>query len=150
MQRVDALMTQNRAFEKELKRYAASEAAGQATGLLDKVRELDGVTVLAEDVGEIPMDSLRTMLDQVRQSLSSGVVVLGSRNQGKACFVASISDDLVKEGLHAGNLIGGVARVAGGGGGGQPHKAQAGGKDGSKVAEAVAEVNTLIRDMRSS
>ena len=145
LQRVDALIEQNKLLEKERKQRTAMAAVDQAAGLMSNVRKVDRVDVVAEDVGELPMDSLRVMLDQLRESMKSGVVVLGSQHEGKACFVASVSEDLVKDGLHAGNLIGGVARVAKGGGGGQPHKAQAGGKDGSKVGDAIAQVDELIR-----
>ena len=95
------------------------------------------------------MDVLRGMMDslreqhRVRRSWSCG-----SRPDGKACFVGRRSrDDLVQRGLHAGKLIGPVAKVAGGGGGGQPDKAQAGGKDGSKVPAALALVDGAIRKM---
>ncbi|MFH0953100.1 MAG: DHHA1 domain-containing protein, partial [Verrucomicrobiota bacterium] len=77
----------------------------------------------------------------------SGVIVLGSRAEGKACFVASVSDDLVARGLHAGKLMARLAKLAGGGGGGQPQKAQAGGKDASKVADAIQRTPEFLREM---
>jgi alanyl-tRNA synthetase len=142
--RIDALVGQVRKLEKELKQQAAKAAAGAADTLADQQQEVAGVKLVAAAVGEQTQDSLRGMMDVIRAKMPSGVIVLGSTCEGKACFVASVSDDLVKRGLHAGKLIGQVAKVAGGGGGGQPHKAQAGGKDPSKVAEAIARVSELL------
>jgi alanyl-tRNA synthetase len=147
LDRVEALLQQNRKLEKELKQQALASAASQAGELGAKARDVGGIQLIAEVVGEQPMDVLRTMMDDLRSSLPSGVIVLGSRAGGKACFMASVTEDLVARGLHAGTLIGQIARLAGGGGGGQPHKAQAGGKDGSKVAEAIGAVDAIVSDM---
>ena len=85
--------------------------------------------------------SVEDVLDKVRRLLSDYRAA-----GGKAHFVAAVSSDLVERGLHAGKLIGQVARVAGGGGGGQPHKAQAGGKQPDKVPEAIGKVPELVRE----
>ncbi len=146
-QRVDALMEKTKGLEKELKQKAAQSAAAQAGGLADKQKLVSGVPAVIEAVGEVELDNLRGMLDVLRAKLSSGVIVLGSSHEGKACFVCSVSDDLIKRGLHAGKLIGQVAKVAGGGGGGQPGKAQAGGKDASKVGEAIQKTPEFIAAM---
>lgn len=90
------------------------------------------------------IDGLRRILDQVRPAVKSGVIILGGVSDGKAAFVASVSDDWVKRGIHAGKLIGQVAKTAGGGGGGQPNKAQAGGKNPDKVPEAIAQIPELL------
>ena len=143
--RIDGLMEQNKKLEKEMKQKESQAAADQAGHLVGKLKELSGIPVIAETVGELSMDALRGMMDVLRAKVKSGVVVLGSHSEGKACFVASVSDDLVKKGLHAGKMIGQVAKVAGGGGGGQPGKAQAGGKDPSKVAEAIQKVPEILK-----
>ena len=93
------------------------------------------------------MDALRKVMDGIRGRVASGVIVLGSKSDGKACFVASVSDDCIEKKLHAGNLIRSVAKVAGGGGGGQPGKAQAGGRDGGKVEQAIGTVEGIVREM---
>jgi alanyl-tRNA synthetase len=90
------------------------------------------------------LDSLRNLLDAIRQQFVQGVIVLGSENGGKACFVASVSPELIERGINAGELIGQVAGMCGGGGGGKPDKAQAGGKDGSRVGEAIAAVPGML------
>ena len=145
--RVDALIRQNKKLEKTVKRQALEAASAEAGSLAAKGQEVEGVVLIAEDVGEQPMDVLRNMLDEVRGRAGSAVILLGSRSEGKACFVASVSPDLIERGVHAGNLIGCVARRAGGGGGGQPHKAQAGGRDGNKVPEALAGAEEALRTM---
>jgi alanyl-tRNA synthetase len=145
--RIENLLKQNRQLEKQLKEQAMSAAAGQVDDLAGKARDVDGVTVSAEDVGEQDMEVLRGMMDKLRGAVQSGVLVLGSQSDGKACFTAVVSDDLVRRGLHAGKLIGQVAKAAGGGGGGQPARAQAGGKDGSKVPEALGLVEEAVRSM---
>ena len=145
LERIDVLMQQNKKLEKQLKQQQAAAAADQAGELAVRLRSVGDVPLLAEDVGEQSLDGLRNMLDTLRQKITSGVLLLGSRDGGKACFVASVSEDLVKRGVHAGKLIGQVAKRAGGGGGGQPHKAQAGGKEPAKVPDAIAAVEELVK-----
>ena len=130
-----------------MEQKASQSAAAQAGGLADKQKQVSGVPAVIEAVGEVELDNLRGMLDVLRAKLPSGVIVLGSSHEGKACFVCSVSDDLIKRGLHAGKLIGQVAKVAGGGGGGQPGKAQAGGKDASKLGEAIQKTPDFIASM---
>jgi alanyl-tRNA synthetase len=90
------------------------------------------------------MDVLREMADKFRQKHESGVVVLASEKDGKPLLIAAVTDDLVIRGLHAGNLIKKVAAVVGGGGGGRPTLAQAGGKDASKLSEALDQVSAYL------
>jgi len=145
--RFESLAENNRKLEKALKQQSSANAMDQIDTLLGKKQEISGVFVLAADTGEHDMDVLRQMMDAIRQKIDSGIIVLGSKNAGKACFVALVTDDLVAKGLHAGKLIGQVAKVAGGGGGGQPNKAQAGGKDGSKVEAAIGKVPEIVTAM---
>ena len=144
IKRVEALIEQNKKLEKALKQQAASASKDVAASLLEKQETVGDIPLIAEVVEGQGIDGLRGILDQVRPAVKSGVIVLGGASDGKAAFVASVSDDLVKRGVHAGKLIGQVAKIAGGGGGGQPNKAQAGGKDPSKVAEAIAAVHGLL------
>ena len=95
----------------------------------------------------MPMDALRQVLDGLRQKIKSAVIVVGSSNEGKACLAASVSEDLVGQGLHAGKLIGQIAKICNGGGGGKPDKAQAGGKDGANVGEAIQAVVGIVEKM---
>ena len=100
-QRVDALMEKTKALEKELRQKSAQSAAAQADGLVDRQRPVAGVAVVVEAVGELDLDNLRGMMDVLRAKLPSGIVCWEART--RACFVCSVSDDLVKRGLHAAN-----------------------------------------------
>jgi alanyl-tRNA synthetase len=100
--------------------------------------------LLAAVIPDAGVDGLREVLDAIRPKLASGVIVLGGAAEGKAAFVASVSADWVERGVHAGKLIGQVAKLAGGGGGGQPHKAQAGGKQPDQVPAAIAAVPDMV------
>ncbi|MBU1695393.1 MAG: alanine--tRNA ligase [Verrucomicrobia bacterium] len=142
--RVEALMESTRRLEKELKQQATAGALGRVDEWLGRAKQVNGIPLIVEDVGEQSLDVLRSVMDALRARFASGVIVLGSRSEGKACFLATVSEDLLARGIHAGRLVGPVAKAAGGGGGGQPGKAQAGGKDASKVAEAIALVEELL------
>src|SRR5205823_11003628 len=100
-------------------------------------------------VGEIPAGSdeqVRQQVDRLRQKAGSAVVIIGWSDDGKVSLLAAVTDDLVNKGLHAGKLIGQVAKVVGGGGGGKPTMAQGGGKDPAKLGEALALAKKLASD----
>lgn len=104
-----------------------------------------GIPVLTAQLSEADADTLRLMTDQFRQRYPSGVVVLGSISKdGRPILIAAVTDDLVKRGLNAGELVKHVAAPLGGGGGGRPTLAQAGGKDSGKLPEALASVQTWV------
>ena len=145
--RLETLIENNKRLEKDRKQQATAAAMGKVDDLLRVKQDVASVPLIASDVGELEMDALRSLMNAVRAKLPVGVVVLGSRHEGKACFMASVSDDLVKRGVHAGHLIGRIAKIAGGGGGGQPNRAQAGGKDAAKVGEAVRAASEILAGM---
>ncbi len=146
-ERIKAMAEQIKAAEKQLKELQTKAAVSNVDGLVDQVEETNGVKVLAAELGEMPMDALRQVLDGLRQKIDSAVIVVGSSNDGKACLAAGVSEDLVAKGIHAGKLIGQVAKICGGGGGGKPDKAQAGGKDASKIGDAIQAVSKIVEDM---
>ena len=135
-------------LDRERKRASVLERAlakREADGLAGGAQDVDGVAVLASEVTASTMEALRGAADSLRRRIESGVIVLGSVIDGKPAFVATVSKDLTAEGYHAGNIIREVAKVAGGGGGGRPDMAQAGGKDASKLAEALALALELVK-----
>jgi len=105
---------------------------------------VNGSSILIAQVEEVNAETLREMTDWFRDQAKSGVVVLATVNEGKPTLIASVSDDLTKK-VQAGNLIKAIAPIVGGGGGGRPTMAQAGGKDARKVGAALDEARSLIQ-----
>jgi alanyl-tRNA synthetase len=123
------------------------EVANQAfKQKLEDVREISGVPVLSALILNADVDALRSLADQFRQKHPSGVVVLGTVINDKPALIAAVTPDLISRGLKAGDLIKRVAQVVGGGGGGRPDMAQAGGKDPEKLAEALQQVEAYIQE----
>lgn len=107
---------------------------------LNSVRQMQGVNVLAAQLSNADAETLRQMCDRFRQKFTTGVIVLASVENDKPLLIGALSDNLVKRGWHAGDLIKSVATVVGGGGGGRPNLAQAGGKDAGRLPEALQKV----------
>ncbi len=142
--RVEALTEQVKTLEKQIKENENATAMQKLDGVLAAATDVKGMKLMAAAVGEVSADALKNLADAVLVKAGSGVVVLGASSEGKAQFIVVVSPDLVKKGVHAGKIIKEVAKVAGGGGGGQPAMARAGGKDVSKIAEAVAKASELM------
>lgn len=119
-----------------LKSKAAKESLGD---VMDQVQEVAGVKFLAAKVDGVDMNGLRDLGDQLKNKLGEGVILLASVTDGKVNLVAMASDEAQKAGAHAGNLIKSIASLVGGGGGGRPNMAQAGGKNPAGVEDALAE-----------
>ncbi len=124
-----------------LKSKAAKEALGD---VMDQVKEIKGVKLLATAVDGVDMNGLRDLGDQLKSKLGEGVVVLASNAGGKVNLVAMATDGAIAKGAHAGNLIKAIAPKVGGGGGGRPNMAQAGGKDPAGINDALAEAETAL------
>ncbi|MFZ5816597.1 MAG: alanine--tRNA ligase [Bacillota bacterium] len=131
-------------LEKELEQLRAKLAAGETDTLLARAKEVGGIKVVAGTAPVATMDDLRNMTDAIREKLGSGVVVLGAvAGPDKVNLVAAVTRDLAGK-VHAGNLIKGVAQICGGGGGGRPDMATAGGKNPEKLGEALNAVLRLV------
>ncbi|MEK6573080.1 MAG: DHHA1 domain-containing protein, partial [Chloroflexota bacterium] len=130
--------------QKEIARLQREAAKSSFERLLAQVKDVKGVSVLAAQISGANKDTLREMTDWFRQRMPSGVAVLGTVEEGKPQLVASVSDDLTKRGVDAVKLIKAIAPMVGGGGGGKPTLAQAGGKDPTRLAEALAQVEGLV------
>jgi alanyl-tRNA synthetase len=137
-----------RELEDERKKLAAIEKDQSRKGaedLLNCVQTVNGVKVLSGKVQNVKADSLREMADALKEKMGSGIIVLCSVNEDKPSFIAMVTPDLIQKGYNAGDIVKKVAQVTGGGGGGKPGMAQAGGKDKSKVDEALECVRTMIK-----
>jgi alanyl-tRNA synthetase len=145
-QALQRLLSDRKRLEKELdgaRRELARLAAGDLT---EMAREVNGILVLA---AELPGDAstLRDEADRIRTKLVSVLVVLGSRDGGSVQIVAAATQDLVERGVHAGNIVREVAKVVGGGGGGRPDMAQAGGRNPDALPSALEKVYALVEDL---
>jgi alanyl-tRNA synthetase len=144
--KVVVLLDQVATQQKEIARLREDLARQEFEVLLERVVEVDGIDVLAEQVAAADANVMRQMTDWFRNSLGSGVVVLGAAIGGKPNFVAAVTQDLVDRGLHAGKLVQAVAKKVGGGGGGKPNLAQAGGADLAGMRSALASVPALVAE----
>jgi alanyl-tRNA synthetase len=132
----------------EARKQVSALRQGQAAEAFEKqmagVKEVKGIKVLSALLSDADADTLRAMTDRFRQAYPSGVCVVGSVYDGKPLIIAAVSDDLVKQGIHAGNLVKQIATVIDGSGGGRPNLAQAGGRNPEKLADALALVEKLL------
>ena len=126
-----------------LKAKMAQDAVGD---VMNQVQEVKGVKLLAVSLTDVDMNGLRDLGDQLKEKLGEGVVVLASVAGGKVSLLAMVTDQAQKAGAHAGNLIKGMAAIVGGGGGGRPNMAQAGGKNPAKVPEALEAAAGILAD----
>ena len=113
---------------------------------MDQVKEVKGMKLLATSVAGVDMNGLRDLGDQLKDKLGEGVVVLLSEMDGKVNMIAMATDGAVKAGAHAGNLIKGIAALVGGGGGGRPNMAQAGGKNPAGIPAAIEEAAKVLEN----
>ncbi len=146
IERIDALLTEVATLEKQL---AERDEAGplNADALLEHAQTIAGVTVVVVETPGAPANLMRQLIDAVRQRVQPSAVLLAAAEGDKVVLVAGVSRDLEKRGLSAGKWIGPVAEVVGGGGGGRPDMAQAGGKHPEKLPEALAAARSVIAKM---
>ena len=145
--RLEHLMAELKSLQSEnesLKSKAAKDALGD---VMDQVVEVKGVKLLATSVDGVDMNGLRDLGDQLKEKLGDGVVVIASACDGKVNLIAMATDSAMAAGAHAGNLIKAIAAKVGGGGGGRPNMAQAGGKNPAGIPDAIAEVKNALEDM---
>ena len=138
------------ATRKRLEKVRAEQAVGAFIASLENVPTVAGVPVLSALVPNADADTLRDLTDRFRSRYPSGVVVVASASDGKPVIIGAVTDDLVKRGLNAGELVKAVAAVVGGGGGGRPNLAQAGGKDPAKLPEALNKVAEYVQSKLKS
>ncbi len=143
LDRVARLVTLQRDLEKQLKVLQGKLAGSQSGDLLSQARDIGGMKVLAAEVEGLDDDGMRGLADKLRDQMRSGVVVLGTARGDRAMLLAAVTKDLIKR-VQAGNLIKQIAPIIGGGGGGKPEMAQAGGKDPSKLREALEAVYQIV------
>jgi alanyl-tRNA synthetase len=143
--KVLSLLDDQQHVRKENERLNRELARRRFVSVLDKAESVEGVSVLAAQVDAPNVETLREMCDWFREQIGSGVVVLGTVISGRPSLVAAVTEDLVERGLHAGRMVKEVAKTVGGGGGGKPTMAHAGGQDAGQLPAALARVSDLVR-----
>jgi alanyl-tRNA synthetase len=143
--RIEHLQATVKELNKEIEALKGKLASYEVKALIDKVQEVEGIRYVAAALEGLDMDGLRAVAEDLRNRLASAVVVVGTAGEGKVNFVAAVTKDLVGKGLQAGRIVKEVAAITGGGGGGRPELAQAGGKDPAKLQEAIARVPEILR-----
>lgn len=144
--RIETLFTEMDQLEKANDSLSAKLSNVEVSSLVEEVETIQGVKLLAQKVSATDMNQLRKMVDDFKQTLGSAVILLAAENDQKVLLSAGVTKDLIDRGLHAGQLIKGAASLCGGGGGGRPDMAQAGGKDPQHISEALAFSKQYISD----
>ena len=144
VKKIEAMQKQIKELSSEVESLKAKAAQSALGDVMDQVKEVKGVKVLATAVDGVDMNGLRDLGDQLKGKLGEGVVVIASKADGKVNLIAMATDSAIAAGAHAGNLIKAIAPIVGGGGGGRPNMAQAGGKNPEGIAEAVEAVLSTV------
>lgn len=142
--KVEQLFTDHKKLQKDFDELKKKMASGSIDELISSKQEINGFNVISARLDQVDIDVLKDLGDRLKDRLENAVVVLGSLVEDKVIFLVMAGQDAVSKGAHAGNIIKEVAKIAGGGGGGKPNMAQAGGKDPSKLDEALKETFKLI------
>ena len=146
-EKVKKLLQQQRELEREIERLRSQFGKNQIPDLLAKRQNIDGTNVLITQVEGVDAKQLREIADQLKEKMGSGVIILVSPGETNVNLVSSVSGDLTRR-YHAGNIIKELAKMVGGGGGGRPDFAQAGGKEPSKAREALKKAEEIIRQSK--
>lgn len=148
-EKIQHLQSENKALHSEVESLKSRLAKDAAGDVMDQVTEVSGVKLLAAKVEDVDMNGLRELGDQLKEKLGEGVVALASAAGGKVSLMAMATEGAVGKGAHAGNLIKAVAGLVGGGGGGRPNMAQAGGKNPEGIDAAIAKVPEVLKEQLS-
>ena len=143
--RLDSFIQENEDLKRQLEGFQKTSLRGEAEELLGKIEDVEGVKVVVGQTSAVSADGMREMGDFLKDKLGSVVVVLAAVVEGSPILITMVTPDLVDRGLHAGNIARDTAKVMGGGGGGRPEMAQAGGKQPEKIGEALQGVSALVR-----
>jgi alanyl-tRNA synthetase len=140
--KVEALLAHQKELERQLKAAQQREAAGQAKDLIARAKEINGTRAIIENLGAADGDTLQSVADAIKGQFK-GVIVLGGAQNGSVSLVASVAPELTSK-VQAGKIIQAIAPIVGGKGGGKPDNARGGGKDASKLDEALSKAASLL------
>lgn len=146
LEKVTELAEQSKHKEKVINELKHKFAGNMVMDIHQKVTVIDGVQTTIAEVEGVDMEELRNISDMLKDRMGSGIVLLGTKGKEKVNFIATATKDILDKGFHAGKLIKEVAQIAGGGGGGRPDMAQAGGKKPEKLGEALEKAKEIIKN----
>jgi alanyl-tRNA synthetase len=148
VERVGQLIKDNKKLSKDLRaaaRKSGSDAMAEARQLLDGCERIGETSVITHRLAAASVEQAREAVDMLKKKAKSAAIVFGFEDNGKATLLAGVTDDLIKKGLKAGDIVKEIAPIVDGGGGGRPQMAQAGGKNPAKIGDALARAAELIR-----
>ena len=144
-EKIAELFEGRKKLEKEISELKLQSKLGQLDAVISKPKDLNGIKIYKSEINAENMDELKSFGDELRNKIKGGVGVLISKIDNKAAIVCIVTDDLIKEKkLSAGKIVGELAKIVGGGGGGRPHLATAGGRDTTKIKEALERVEEVV------
>jgi len=147
------LLDDNKKLKKELKSgggKSAGDALAEANKLFEAGEKIGDASVIVGQLPNMQVDQARTAIDSLKKKAKSAAIVFGvASDDGKVMLLAGVTDDLIKKGIKAGDIVKEIAPIVGGGGGGRPNMAQAGGKDASKLDEALGKAKAMIAEKLS-
>ncbi|MFR7847153.1 MAG: alanine--tRNA ligase [Coprococcus phoceensis] len=145
-EKIEHMQAEMKALQSEIESLKSKVAKDALGDVMNQVQEVNGVKLLATAVEDVDMNGLRELGDQLKEKVGDGVVVIASSANGKVNLIAMATDAAMAKGAHAGNLIKGIAATCGGGGGGRPNMAQAGGKNPAGIPDAIAKVAEVLAE----
>jgi alanyl-tRNA synthetase len=143
---VEKLQTQIRDLQRQISDLRAQSARSNISSMLKRTREIHGIKVLADMLPSTDRSSLRNLADELKQKLGSGVVILGTPQDGKVALVVMVTSDISRR-IQAGQIIKQIAPMVGGAGGGKPELAEAGGKDSTRLADAIEQSYSVVEGL---
>ncbi len=145
--RINQIIAESKEKDAVINNYKSEAVRAELGNILDNYIEEGNIKIFLNNLGESDADQMRELSDRIKDKYSDSVTVLAAESNGKVLLIASVAKPLVKEGLHAGNIIREAAKIVGGGGGGRPDFAQAGGKNPEKIDEALNKALEIIKGM---
>jgi alanyl-tRNA synthetase len=144
--RMDVLLAESKQLQHQVNEFHAARAKADAENLLQAVQEVNGIQIVVAKADAADMDELRNIADMTCDKLKNGVVVLAAAGEDKVNLVVKASGEAVKKGIHAGKIIKEAAKAVGGGGGGRPDMAQAGGRQPENIPAAFDTAQSVIKE----
>ncbi len=145
--RISALLDENRKLKKQIQQGPAIDITSEVQKLLSSAKKIGSATVVIGELPAVPVDKLRSQIDWLRKKTDNLIAVLGTRDDSKVQLISAVDNELIKQGISAGNIIKQIAKIVGGGGGGRDNLAQAGGKIPDKLPEALKSAEEIIREL---